>query len=249
MTLIAMFNIIPQKHDLLLTEHAYPSQISIPSIVSSQRSAMTGTSVSSEFLEPQTIDVLLRLLAFVCWSLNYINTMRMTIKSQLPSISFISICCDVGWEIVYAFIYPLASSHWAGGIRVWLLLHSIMMLTVMKYAPNEWEHAPFMKRYVPVAYLMVTAGFMAGQMALAAEIGPELGFHWGGALCQFIASFAGICHLVSRGSTRGISLKTWYVRSLYNVSDIDQISLIPKKDVSRHSNCRGLYQVDNSVYV
>lgn len=172
---------------------------------------MTSTSVSSAMLEPQTIDVLLRLLAFVCWSLNYINTMRMTIKSQLPSISFISICCDVGWEIVYAFIYPLASSHWAGGIRVWLLLHSIMMLTVMKYAPNEWGQVPFMKRYVPLAYLMVTVGFMAGQMALAAEIGPELGFHWGGALCQFIASFAGICHLVGRGSTQGISLKTWYV--------------------------------------
>jgi paspaline synthase len=177
---------------------------------------MAGISVSSAMLEPQTLDILLRILAFVCWSLNYINTMRTTIKSQVPSISFISICCDVGWEIVYAFIYPLASSHWAGGIRVWLMLHSVMMLTVMKYAPNEWGHVPFMKRYVSVAYVLVTTGFMAGQMALAAEIGPELGFHWGGALCQFMASFAGICHLVTRGSTRGISLKTWYVMSCLN---------------------------------
>lgn len=210
---------------------------------------MTGISVSSAMLKPQTINILLRLLAFVCWSLNYINTMRTTIKSQIPSISFMSICCDVGWEIVYAFIYPLASSHWAGGIRVWLMLHSIMMLTVMKYAPNEWVHVPFMNRYVPVAYVMVTAGFMAGQMALAAEIGPELGFHWGGALCQFIGSFGGICHLVSRGSTRGISLKTWYVSSLFRVSCIGQVLLISKKVISRHSNCRWFHQADYSLYV
>ncbi|CBF80422.1 predicted protein [Aspergillus nidulans FGSC A4] len=42
--------------------------------------------------------------------------MRTTLNDQLLSSSFMSICCDVGWESVYAFIYPISSSHWAGGI-------------------------------------------------------------------------------------------------------------------------------------
>ncbi|EAU29526.1 conserved hypothetical protein [Aspergillus terreus NIH2624] len=158
--------------------------------------------------DPQAYDIMLRLLQFSCWSLSYINTVRTTLSDQLPSVSFMSICCDVAWEFVYAFVYPIASSHWAGGIRIWFAMHCVMLFIVAKYAPNDWDHVPLMKRFARLAYVAITIGFMAGHLALASEIGPALGFFWSGALCQITASLGSLCLLVCRGSTRGASIKT-----------------------------------------
>ncbi|KAL4812407.1 hypothetical protein BDW67DRAFT_178730 [Aspergillus spinulosporus] len=158
--------------------------------------------------DPKAYEIVLRLIQFICWSLSYISTMRTTLNDQLPSVSFMSICCDVGWEFVYAFIYPISSSHWAGGIRVWFVMHCVMLFIIAKHAPAEWAHVPFMKQHAGMAYVAVTVGYMAGHLALAHEIGPDLGFHWSGVLCQIMASLGSLCQLVSRGSTRGASLKT-----------------------------------------
>ncbi|KAL2826222.1 hypothetical protein BDW59DRAFT_161061 [Aspergillus cavernicola] len=181
--------------------------------------------MSSLMMDPRAYDIMLRVLAFVCWSLSYINTVRTTVKDQLPSVSFMSICCDVAWEFVYAFIYPIASSHWAGGIRVWFVMHCAMMLIIIKYAPNEWVHVPFMKRHPGLAYLAITTGFMAGEVALAGEVGPDLGFFWGGALCQITASLGSLCQLVSRGSTRGASINTCYFRIIATVGGFTKMTI------------------------
>ena len=58
-------------------------------------------------------------------------------------------------------------------------------------------------------YGIVTIGFAIGQYSFAREVGPDLGFFYGGVLCQTLASLGPIAQILSRNSTRGASLLTW----------------------------------------
>lgn len=151
----------------------------------------------------------LRILAGICWTLNYFSMLYTSWKDKLPSTGIFPLCCDIAWEFVYAFIYPAASAHWQGGVRVWFLVHGIVIIVITRYAPNEWIDIPLVRRNIYLVYGAVIVGFGIGQLVLAAEIGPELGFFWGGVLCQTLASLGPICQILSRNSTRGASILTW----------------------------------------
>lgn len=151
----------------------------------------------------------LRILAGICWTLNYFSMLYTSWKDKLPSTGIFPLCCDVGWEFVYAFVYPTASAHWQGGVRVWFLVHCIVIVFIIRYAANEWGDVPFVKRNLYLVYGAVIVGFVAGQLSFAAEVGPGLGFFYGGVLCQTLASLGPICQILSRNSTRGASLLTW----------------------------------------
>lgn len=151
----------------------------------------------------------LRILAGICWTLNYFSMLYTSWCHKLPSTGIFPLCCDVAWEYVYAFVYPSASAHWQGGVRVWFMVHCVVIMFITKYAPNEWTNMPFIRRYIWLVYGIVILGFTAGQLAFAAEVGPELGFFYGGVLCQTLASLGPICQIISRNSTRGASILTW----------------------------------------
>jgi paspaline synthase len=155
------------------------------------------------------ISEVLKVVAAVGWSVNYIGMVHRAWKDQIPSIGILPLCCDIGWEFVYAWMFPDFSSHWQGVVRVWFFLHSAVLLVTLKVSPNDWANTPLAHRHIVFIYIFVTLVFGAGQYALAAEIGPALGFHWGGALCQFLSSSCGIAQLLSRGHTRGASYLIW----------------------------------------
>lgn len=151
----------------------------------------------------------LRILAGICWTLNYFSILYTSWKDKLPSTGIFPLCCDIAWEFVYAFIYPRASAHWQGGVKVWFFVHCIVIVFITRYAPSEWSDIPLIKRNIYFVYGLVTTGFVAAQLAFAAEIGPELGFFYGGVLCQTLASLGPICQILTRNTTRGASLLTW----------------------------------------
>ncbi|OOQ86835.1 hypothetical protein PEBR_19794 [Penicillium brasilianum] len=160
------------------------------------------------------ISEVLKVVAAVGWSVNYIGMVHRAWKDQIPSIGILPLCCDIGWEFVYAWMFPDFSSHWQGVVRVWFFLHSAVLLVTLKVSPNDWANTPLAHRHIVFIYIFVTIVFGAGQYALAAEIGPALGFHWGGALCQFLSSSGGIAQLLSRGHTRGASYLIWFARAI-----------------------------------
>jgi paspaline synthase len=151
----------------------------------------------------------LRVLAGICWTLNYFSMMYISGREKIPNTGIFPLCCDIAWEFVYAFVHPAASAHWQGGVRVWFLVHCAVITYILKFAPSEWNDVPIVKRNIYFIYGVVILGFVAGQLSLAGEIGPDLGFFWGGVLCQTLASLGPICQLLSRNSTRGSSLLTW----------------------------------------
>lgn len=158
-----------------------------------------------------SLSEILKIVAAVGWSVNYISMVHKGWKDQIPSIGILPLCCDIAWEFVYAWIYPLASAHWQGVVRVWFVLHTAVLLTTLKFASNDWPDNTMIRRHLPLLYGFVILAFGLGHLALAAEIGPALGFHWGGALCQFLSSSCGMAQLLCRGNTRGASYLIWSV--------------------------------------
>ena len=153
----------------------------------------------------------LRILAGICWTLNYFSMMRKSHQDRIPSTGIFPLCCDIGWEFVYAFLYPSAASHWQGGVAGWFLVHCAVILSIVRFAPNEWSDYPLIQGKVPLLYGTTVFWFALGQWALALQIGPELGFFYGGVLCQTLASLGPICQLLCRNTTRGASILTWLV--------------------------------------
>jgi paspaline synthase len=166
----------------------------------------------------------LRVLAGICWTLNYFSMMYVSGRERIPNTGIFPLCCDIAWEFVYAFVHPAASAHWEGGVRVWFLVHCAVITYILKFAPSEWNDAPIVKRNIYFIYGVVILGFVAGQLSLAGEIGPDLGFFWGGVLCQTLASLGPICQLLSRNNTRGSSLLTWYALARLHI----EFSLVPQ---------------------
>lgn len=151
----------------------------------------------------------LRKLAGVCWTLNYFSMMYVSGREKIPNTGVFPLCCDIAWEFVYAFVHPAASSHWEGGVKIWFLIHCAVITYILKFAPNEWNDVPLVKCNIYLIYGVTILAFLAGQLCLAEEIGPDLGFFWGGVLCQTLASLGPICQLLCRNSTQGSSLLTW----------------------------------------
>ncbi|KUL81846.1 hypothetical protein ZTR_09741 [Talaromyces verruculosus] len=173
----------------------------------------------------ESIAEFLRILAGICWTLNYFSMLYTSWRHKLPSTGIFPICCDIAWEYVYAFVHPSASAHWQGGVRVWFLVHCIVIIFITRYAPNEWTNMPFMQRYIWLIYGAVILGFAAGQLAFAAEVGPALGFFYGGVLCQTLASLGPICQILTRNSTRGASLLTWMLRAIATFGGFIKLSI------------------------
>ncbi|KAJ5761130.1 hypothetical protein N7520_008286 [Penicillium odoratum] len=156
----------------------------------------------------------LRKLAGICWTLNYFSMMYVSGREKVPNTGIFPLCNDIAWEFVYAFVHPAASAHWEGGVKIWFLVHLAVVSYILKFAPNEWNDVPIVKNNIYLIYLVVILGFTAGQLSFAAEVGPDLGFFYGGVLCQTLASLGPICQLLSRNSTRGASILTWSLRAI-----------------------------------
>ncbi|KAJ5456372.1 hypothetical protein N7530_011646 [Penicillium desertorum] len=108
---------------------------------------------------------------------------------------------------------PQHSAHWEGGVRVWFLVHCLVIFFI-KNAHNEWDYFPLVQRNLYFLYGIVTIGFAIGQYSFAREVGPDLGFFYGGLLCQTLASLGPIAQILSRNSTRGASLLTLSLRAV-----------------------------------
>ncbi|KAL5334676.1 hypothetical protein BJX70DRAFT_349798 [Aspergillus crustosus] len=178
-----------------------------------------------------SISEILKVVAAVGWSANYIGMVHRAWKDQIPSIGILPLCCDIGWEFVYAWVYPAASSHWQGVVRVWFFLHTAVLLATLRFARNDWEPTPLGRRHIVLIYILTILAFGAGQSALAAEIGPALGFHWGGALCQFLSSSCGVAQLLCRGNTRGASYFIWFARAISTFAGFIKLCIRFQHDV------------------
>lgn len=162
-----------------------------------------------EYLAVKPIADLFVLGMGIGWVINYVGMVYKSFKDQTYGMAIMPLCCNIAWEVVYGVIYPSKSLVEQSVFLAGLTLNFGVMYAAIKFAPNEWTHAPVVMHHLPLIFCLGMLGFLTGHLALAAEIGHSLAYSWGAVVCQLLLSIGGLCQLLCRGSTRGASYTLW----------------------------------------
>ncbi|KAH1712394.1 Cytochrome P450 monooxygenase pyr9 [Aspergillus fumigatus] len=148
------------------------------------------------------------------WSINYLAMIYHSYKDRTYGMAILPLCCNFAWEFVYSVIYPSHNSAERAVLTTWMILNLFVMYTAIKFAPNEWQHAPLVRQCLPWIFPVAIAAFTAGHLALAATVGVSKAANWGAFLCFELLTSGAVCQLMSRGSSRGASYTIWLSRFL-----------------------------------
>lgn len=124
------------------------------------------------------------------WSINYLAMIYHSYKDRTYGMAILPLCCN---------------------FATWMILNLFVMYTAIKFAPNEWQHAPLVRQCLPWIFPVAIAAFTAGHLALAATVGVSKAANWGAFLCFELLTSGAVCQLMSRGSSRGASYTIWSV--------------------------------------
>ncbi|KAB8229866.1 uncharacterized protein BDW43DRAFT_302821 [Aspergillus alliaceus] len=178
---------------------------------------MDGFDTSSAPAEYQDIAWMAHGLIFgmgIGWVINYVGMVYKSFQDRTYGMAIMPLCSNIAWEVVYGLIYPSKTLVEQAVILSGLAINLAVMYAAIKFAPNEWVHAPLVMRNLPLIFLLGIIGSITGHVALAVEIGPGLAYSWGAAFCQLLLSIGGLCQLLTRGRTRGGSYTLWLSRFL-----------------------------------
>ncbi|KAJ5815881.1 hypothetical protein N7447_008114 [Penicillium robsamsonii] len=143
------------------------------------------------------------------WSINYLAMIYQSRKDRTYGMAILPLCCNFAWEFVYTVVYPSQNPVERAVLTTWMVLNLYLMYTAIKFAPNEWQHAPLVRQSLPVIFPVAIVAFTAGHLALAATVGVAKAANWGAFLCFELLTAGAVCQLMSRGSSRGASYTIW----------------------------------------
>ncbi|KAL8788615.1 MAG: hypothetical protein Q9195_007210 [Heterodermia aff. obscurata] len=148
------------------------------------------------------------------WCTNYACMIRQSFRDQSYGMAVIPLCSNIGWELVYVLVYPSKSYLERFIFVIAVSLNLGVMYSAILFSPKEWSHAPLVRDNLPILFAAGVILCFTGQLALAMQIGPSLGYSWGAAVCQILLSVGGLGQLLARNSTRGSSRTVWLSRYL-----------------------------------
>ena len=151
----------------------------------------------------------LRVICALCWNISYIAMAYASFRDKTYGNALIPLCNNIAWEFVYSFIHCPKLTFVRVENTGWFVLNLAVMYAAIKYAGNEWNHAPIVKHNLPLIFAAGIFAMIAGHLALAAQIGPRIAFIWSAKGCQLVLSTGALSQLLSRGSSRGGSYVVW----------------------------------------
>ncbi|ODA80718.1 hypothetical protein RJ55_03677 [Drechmeria coniospora] len=161
----------------------------------------------------------------VGWLINYGAMIRASYEGKTYSMGIIPLCNNIGWELVYTFVYPSANKVELAVFAAGVTLNLVIMVAATRASRAEWGHSPLVANHTPLIFAAGAILCFAGHVALAAEIGPALAYSWGAVICQLTLSVGGLCQLLQRNSTRGTSVTLWLSRFLGSCCTVGFASL------------------------
>lgn len=111
--------------------------------------------------------------------------------------------------MTFVLVHPSPNRYEFGVFAILLTLNLGIMLMAALVAPKEWAHSPVVAKNANSIFIISIIACFAGNVALAAQIGPDLAYSWGAFICQLSLSVGAICQLLQRNSTRGTSWSMW----------------------------------------
>ncbi|KAJ5566829.1 hypothetical protein N7535_006135 [Penicillium sp. DV-2018c] len=77
------------------------------------------------------------------WLANYIAMIHKSFQDRTYGMALMPLCCNIACEFVYGVLYPPDIPIWPYIFAAWLSLNFMVVYAAMKFAPNEWAHAPW----------------------------------------------------------------------------------------------------------
>jgi paspaline synthase len=143
------------------------------------------------------------------WAINYGDSIHRSVKDRTYGMAIFPMCLNLSWEIVYTLVYPCNDTYQWIMIVTWLLLNPGIMLCAIRYAPNEWQHAPLVRGNIPLIFALTMVACILGQLAAAATLGPGVAATVVACFCYLLLTVGSLCQLIIRGSSRGTSYTMW----------------------------------------
>ena len=144
----------------------------------------------------------------VCWSVVYIDSIRIGFRQKTYCMPLFALGLNIAWEAIYSFTdIFLRQEIGAQAIAntCWFLLDILIIVTWFKYGKSEFETPLAKKWFVPWTLLVLTACFIL-QILFIMEFGDVEGEKYSAYLQNIAMSISYLYMLNRRKSTKGQSL-------------------------------------------
>ncbi len=153
----------------------------------------------------ETIKTILTLVSGVCWTLVYIEGIRLGLKDRSYSIPFFALAMNLAWELLHAYLGLRAAIDLQTIINVvWFLFDVGILYTYFMYG-KKYFPPNLASWFVPWSLLGLFTAFWI-EYAFIREFGTFAGGAYAAFLQNLLMSVLFIGMLVRRGSTAGQSL-------------------------------------------
>lgn len=156
------------------------------------------------------VDLFLKLLSGVCWTVVYIEAIRIGLRRRTYAIPFVALSMNLVWEWLYGLGGLIEWERYGTSIHiqtvvniVWGLLDIVILLLFVQVARRHASIRISFLYFGVVVALLLSLIYQAGFLL---QFGPEIGARYSAFLQNAVMSLLFITMLYRRGSTEGQSL-------------------------------------------
>lgn len=154
----------------------------------------------------ETIKLALTLVSGICWTVVYIDGIRLGIRDQSYAIPFYALALNIFWELLQTF-YGFRSTLTVQTVinAVWFLFDAGILFTYFKYGRKYFPSNLLPGAFIGWSLLGLITAFCV-EFAFIREFGVAIGAGYSAFLQNLLMSVLFIDMLVKRGSREGQSL-------------------------------------------
>ena len=186
-------------------------------------------------VDVETFKIILTVISGLCWTIVYIEGIRLGFKDRSYAIPFFALALNLAWELLHT-VFGFQSG---GGLQtvinaVWLLFDIGILYTYLmfgrKYFPGNLPHSWF--TWWTVVVILTAFGV---EYAFTREFGIFLGGAYAAFLQNLVMSILFIAMLVSRGNREGQSLTLAINKWIGTLAPTIQFGVLGDMDLPRGS--------------
>lgn len=148
----------------------------------------------------------LTLLSGICWTIVYIDLIRLGFKERTYGMPLIALALNLAWESLYSYINlrdnPSDYQSWI--LLIWFLLDIVIFYTYLRYGKKQFPKQLNKKYFLPWTIIIFIMAFII-QVSFYIQFG-FLGAWYSAFIQNLIMSLLFINMLVTRINTKGQSL-------------------------------------------
>ena len=154
-----------------------------------------------------TAKTLLTLISGLCWTIVYIEGIRLGFKDRTYAIPFVALALNIAWEFLYTVLGFRTSPTDVQTIinAVWFLFDIGILCTYLRFGRQYFPSSLPQSWFLPWSLLVLLMAFLV-EYSFAREFGELKGGSYAAFLQNLLMSVLFITMLAQRGSTAGQSL-------------------------------------------